>query len=161
MPDLTWTIDTTRTDGGITANGDIEAGGIPSAPNRTRGERVDLNLGFWEDPDLSDHLTRYQNLLDYADFAGSATVDRAVNGTPVVTERVPASAPVGSIIVDVAPGADVDYAQGFWGVIQQVDDQTTVPADMAVVEVRLTYLADASEYAGRQALKDDLGEALP
>lgn len=162
MADLTWTIDTGRSDGGIVSNGVINDNDIPTTPDLKRAKRVDLTFGFWDDASITtDHVTRYKNFRQYGDYAGSANVQQSIVGTPLITERVPQSAAVDSIILDLVPGADVDETPGVWAVITDMTDQTRLPADMARIDVSIKILAELSEYADRQALKDDMGGNLP
>lgn len=158
---MTWTIDTGRTDGGIVTNGLTESGGIPTIVDMTRGEDVSITAGFWDESGLDPHIDRYKALRVYGDFAGSASVNLSITGQPTVTERIPSSAAVDSIIVDFVPGASVDHERGFWGVIQGVTDATRVPDDAARLELAVTILAEDTEYADRTALKNDIGGQLP
>ena len=160
MPDYTWTIGTDRSDGGIVVNGETSG----STPSYTRGDRGDLNFALWYDPsidtDPSGHVDRYEKLREYGDFAGSMNVNRSANGIPHYTERVPASAPVDTLVLDFVPGADVDATPGFWAIVRSVDDPTRYPQDTARLNMSVTVLAELGEYADRTALEAELREGV-
>lgn len=160
MADYTWTIDTGRTDGGIVANARIQEGQIPTTPNYRRGGSVSLRFGFWDESGLDPAIDRYKALREYGDYAGAVAVETSVQGEAYVTERLDPAAPVDSLIVDVVPGADVDHTPGLWVAITGIEDQTTIPEDMAVLQVQADVIAEASDYADRSALLNDRGGGL-
>lgn len=152
-----WTIGTDRSDGGIVANGEISG----ETPSYTRGNRADLELAFWAEDGISeDHIVRYEKLREYGDYAGSMTVNKSINGVPNYSERVPADAPVDSLVLDFQPGSSHTSLPGFWGIVKRMSDPSRYPEDMAVLEVQVVVLAELSEYSTRSDVASDLEEVM-
>lgn len=151
-----WTIGTDRADGGIVANGEVSG----STPELTRGERTTLTFAFWYDSavdaDPSAHIQRYEDLRAYSEYAGSMTTARGIDGKPYFTERIPASAPVDSLVLDFVPGSDYEAFPTVWGIVRDVTDETRFVQDVARLEVSIVVLGDGADYADRAAVKSDL-----
>lgn len=156
--DPNWLLDTNRADGGIVVNM------IPAdMPEYSPGSTLTVPLTFWSDSSLTDSLqTRYEAARDYLDYGGRVTVTQAINGTPHFRERIPSDADVDSIVVDLVPqtSADWNYTPGFWAVITGGDDVSQYVDDFARLDVQMTVIAKADDYADRTALKNDLAGAV-
>lgn len=106
------------------------------------------------------HLDRYDAVREYGRWAGRYTLKETIDGTPRFSEHLPASATVDSIVVKLEPGDALDRTPGLWVVLDDVDDQTRFPRDMARVGLRFTVLARGDQYDTRSQLKNDLGSDL-
>lgn len=157
MPaDQRWLIDTGRADGGVVAN---ELNSV--MPTSTRTGDVTLTFGFWPDSRHADHVERYRDCRAYTEYAGWGQVRPSMNGTPHVVEHVPDGAAVDSVIVDVVPNTPADWPRtdGLWVFLQAVDDPTRYGADKAAIEVDVSVLGTADEWADRTALTNAIGVA--
>ena len=154
-----WTIDTARQDGGIVANqmeGDM--------PEYTRGKTIPFTFVFWHDPTIDDavgdHISRYRELREYQDYAGSYTPSTSITGEPRFSERLPPSASVESLVVDLVPGPDVQETPGLWIIIDKVDDSTRFVQDTARQQIRGRVLGEHSDYQDRAAVKAALEDSV-
>lgn len=158
MTDYAWQIGGSVTNAGpIHVNGETSG----STPSYTRGEQMDLDFAFWYDEafdgqDPSGHIRRYEALREYGDFAGSMTVNQSANGVPHYSERIPLDADIDTLVLDFIPGTAVDATEGFWGIVERMDDETRYPNDTCRLVLSVIHLAELNEYADRTALENDL-----
>jgi hypothetical protein len=178
---VTWLFDTDRDDGGIRINAvNIDM------PEVRPGASISAELEFWDDPALDEvttaggtygglshgggtyggsqsqppirgHRARYRAVREYFSVAGRAATNRTITGRVRVSERLPADAPVPSIIVRLRPSASLraELTPSVWVLLSSHQDQTRYTADLARIDADLTVLAAGDEYATRQALKND------
>lgn len=184
--DLTWRIDTDRADGGIIANGVEEdmpeyqrggdltltflfwddagmtgqAGLLFGDPDHGGTFGGDHGGTFGVDDDQGTHMDRYREARQFLDYAGSATVKQAMNGKPHYVERLPADAPVDSLVVAVEPGPGLEATNGFWGVVMGGDDSTRFVRDMAALQIDFKVLAERDDYLTRSDIEADLGSGI-
>lgn len=108
----------------------------------------------------TDHRDRYRQVREYTRYAGNYSRDDALDGTPLITERLPDDATVDSIIVPLRPGPALLDTPGLWVVIDDVEDESRFLRDMAKIQIEVTVLGQLSDYDSRQDLKDKLGSTL-
>lgn len=107
-----------------------------------------------------DHRGRYRALRRYTDYAGRYSMERSIDGTPLITERLPPDADVDSIICQVIPGPDLKDTPGLWVVVDDVDDMSTNLADLARIGIDITVLGRRSDWSDREELKAEIGSEL-
>ena len=97
------------------------------------------------------HLDRYNSLLQYASHAGAYVTYK----TPTIGLRYLEQHTGDSLLVHVRPGDDVD-ASGVWGLVESVDDKTSLPRAWCQVDVKITVLGQSSDYLSRDDIRAKL-----
>ena len=125
--------------------------------DRQLGASEPQTLRFYPAGRATDHKTRAEAVQEYGKFAGTAVVNRTDGGGVTIRERVASAAPVDSHIVKIAPSPTQPDTQfeGIWGLVESVASPNFL-TNTITLEVELTYLGDASEYADRSAVETAL-----
>lgn len=183
--DYIWTFDPDRGDGGIAVNKVSD-----DMPEYRPGKTYSMSMMFWDEAsidggsaggtlggsngftlggsagatlsgaDLSGHLRRYTAVREYGDYAGRYATVQGLDGTVNVADRTPDSAPVNSIIVALEPGRDHVERPGLWVALDDLEDDTWNPQDMAKLSARVTVLARRDDYDTRTDLMNDIGVTI-
>jgi len=140
---------------------DALVGGEP-IPKPTRGGDITLEYIFEKDGQTTEYKTRYKNVRQYLDYAGSISIEETANYEPAIFENVPASASKPSVIVDFVPSPDISgEINGLWGAITGGEDiSPSVPSGVRALSLDVVYLGELLDYTDRQAVKDELETAL-
>ena len=100
---------------------------------------------------------RYEELRQYGEYAGAATVERLIGGEVTISESPQPAWPVDSHVVFV--DTDDEITTPFWALITGYDDASrTKPVDARrfIVTFEMAFLADGDAYDSVDELKDDL-----
>ena len=100
---------------------------------------------------------RYEELRQYGEFAGAATVERLIGGEVTIAESPQPAWPVDSHVVFIDTADSITTS--FWALITGYDDASrTRPLDARryIVSFELAFLADGAAYDSVDELKDDL-----
>lgn len=156
--DTTWTID------------DIETDGLVGSPTPTWdwGTEQSLSFVFEETPrdrrvgaDRDAYDERYRALLAYVRSASLATTSiYQTQGRPRYEERLPAAAELGSLVVDVVPGADVIDVDAIWALVVAGTDESQPIGGYRQLSLDLVPLALFEEYQDRSAVQEALGSGV-
>lgn len=104
-----------------------------------------------------DHVERYQRILDaYGPNAGQYTVHQLLDGTVAFTETHAGE----SLLMGVRPPEDAVASRGGYYLVESLEDSTTLPDRVCLLDLSLTYVADLDEYEDVSLAKDFL-EAEP
>ena len=134
---------------------------VGEVPDYTRGDEISLEFVFVASARSTGYKTRYKNVREYLDYAGAISVEETANYEPAIFENVPSSASKPSVIVDFDPSPDIDAdIDGLWGAIVGGEDTTTIPTSNATLSLDVVVLGELSDYADRQAVKDDLETSI-
>ena len=149
--DVSWTVDGIVTDG--------LAG---PTPDLTPGKTIRLSFVFH---DRSVSATafdqRYRDLRVYLAYQSEDVLDYGTSGgTPWFREQLPATSPVGSLVVPIEPGADVIDAIGLWGLVVDGTDNSEPIADLRQLELKVFVLGERGDYADRAAVKSALEDSV-
>jgi hypothetical protein len=158
VTDLTWTFDPDRSDGGILVDSADE-----DMPEYRVGKTYQMDFIFWEntqDTSSQDNLDRYEAVREYSRWAGRYALEQTIDGTARFSEHTPDSASVDSIVVRLVPDSGLTVTDGIWVVLDDVDDTTRYPNDLARIGLRFTVLARGDQYDSRSAIKSDLGSDI-
>lgn len=101
----------------------------------------------------------YRALKRHIEWAGTGSVERSIDGVPLLTERLPDRAAIESNVVLVEPADDVYETDGYWClIVDGTDESTNIGEGTGAWNVSLTMvvLADADQYATRGELERDL-----
>jgi hypothetical protein len=138
---------------------EIETGGtLGTETGFTLGGSTGAVVGATPDP--NNHIDRYEAVRKYTEYSGRYNLLTALDGTVRISDHTPSSAPIPSIIVHLSPGPANESTPGLWVVIDDVDDSTVRPADVARLELTVVLLSRGDEYADRSALKSAIGSDL-
>lgn len=140
---------------------DALVGGEP-IPTPTRGGDINLEYIFETGGQTTGYKTRYENVRQYLDYAGAISVEETANYEPAIFENVPSSASKPSVIVDFVPSSGVSGdISGLWGAITGGEDiSPSVPSGVRALSLDVVYLGELSDYADRQAVKEDLETSI-
>ena len=113
-------------DKAVTLDG-IEATPENIRPARKLGEETDISLHIDSDASLDTSApVRYRLLRQFEVYAGEANVSKALGGRAYVRETPLDIWPVDSHIVPVIYGDGIVDDESFWGVIDAVEDNSTI-----------------------------------
>lgn len=159
MPDTYWLIDEAPT---IPVD---YVAGESTWPTPRRGGTVSLTCVFVPNS-RTDYTTlgeaavdsfpeRYEALRRYLEFVDAVTTVQAVDGQAYFREQLPTQASVDTQFVSVRPPAAVDV-EPFYAVVSGGTVPKSSPSVRRRIELELTYLAPASDYADADAAKTAL-----
>jgi len=135
---------------------EAETGGtLGGSTGFTLGGPTGATLGVTADPD--NHIDRYRSVREYTEFAGRYATLEMLDGTLRISEHTPSTAPIPSIIVKLEPGPANAATPGLWVVIDDVDDETVRPDDVAELTLSVVLLARGDRFADRAGLLSALG----
>jgi hypothetical protein len=103
---------------------------------------------------FSDPENAYNRLKEYSKYAGYASTDTTLASAYFSENTDFADTPVDSLVCGIFPDNDVDEARGIWGVLTSVDDTTEIFGAIARLDLSVFVLAEYSEYADEQAVRD-------
>jgi hypothetical protein len=157
VTDLTWTFDPDRSDGGVLVDSVDD-----DMPEYRVGKTYQLDFVFWKNTQDSTtgNLDRYEAVREYSRYAGRYAMQEAIDGTARFSEHTPDGASVDSIVVQLVPDTGLTATDGIWIILDDVDDTTRYPADLARIGLRFTVLARGDQYDTRTAIKNDLGSDI-
>lgn len=129
---------------------------LDSQPAPKRGDTGTWSCKLVPDGQPEPHVSRYERLVAYQDYASQYALHEPMGGGVRYTETHDGQPPGGSLLVALRP-ADWDRTgRGIWGLIAGIDDSTEVPEKQCLVDVELVYLAPLGEYADVAAVRDAL-----
>jgi len=105
-------------------------------------------------------VSRYEAVREYTRYAGRYAAQESIHGNLRISEHTPADASVESIIVLLQPDTGLTATDGLWIALDDVNDATRYPEDLARLSIRFRVLARGDQYANRADLKADLGSDL-
>ena len=124
-------------------------------PNRTLGKKVTYTLGFRPSGQSVPYDERYLAVRDYLTVADRASYGLAHEGDPWYQERLPASSPVTSLVVSIAPAdpglATAGVWEGLWGLVTGGDDTNRL-SNRFQLDVEVFVLGSLGDYADRAAV---------
>jgi len=134
---------------------------LGEVPDYTRGGEITLEFVFVQNARSTGFKTRYKNVREYLDYAGAVTVKETSSYEPAFFESPLTSASKPSLVVDFSPSPDISGdVPGLWGAIVGGEDTTSLPDSSATLSLDIKVLGELSDYADRQAVKDDLESTL-
>jgi len=113
-------------------------------PNVTLGE--DVTFDFLIEPGNG-----YDRLKEYQRYAGYAEVRETIGGVMVHNSADFSGEPINELLLAVEP--DPSDARAVWGVIQEIDDQTQRPGEIARVSITLTIIGRVSNYPNQSDIE--------
>lgn len=135
---------------------DTETGGTVGGTNGfTVGTATGATAGPNDDPD--NHVDRYRKVREYTQYAGRYALQEMLDGTLRISEHTPSTAPIPSIIVKLEPGPSNAATPGLWVVIDDADDETVRPDDVAELTLSVVVLARGDQFADRAGVRAALG----
>jgi hypothetical protein len=155
MTDVSWTIETAD-------YGTLTASGVLGTTLPTLGVGEESSLTFLFAPDVSNHVSHYDDLREVGRYTNDATVDTGVDirGKPWYRERLHPSGGFSTALVKLSPSSNVGHIRDYWCVITDVSDVTNYVGAGERLEVELFVLAEASEYPSRSELEQELKAEL-
>lgn len=158
IPDSAWFI---HLEDGI-----VHAEGIePPVPSIPRGDSGDFTFRFYtrhyhraDPPAPPTHLERYERLLKLNNNAGSYITHTTVGNRVTYMEQIPDVAE--SLLVKLEPAYD-SHVRGVWGLVDGVEDSTTMEDAVVALDMSIMKLADADTYESRADLRADLENGGP
>jgi hypothetical protein len=143
-----WTIDFADSD---VSPSEITAFVIESQPAPPLGETASWDLLFRPEVGATDHLERYRALLAFREHVGAYAAGVDVRHRPWYREQHDRE----SLLVALRPPVDSQTGRGVWGLIDDMEDETTTPARRAVVSLDLLVLADGDDYNSASEVRAD------
>jgi len=129
-----------------------------------RDSRYGIQYSFnYEGPDARlPYRAHYEAILAYLDYAGESIVryGRTDRGEPWYRERLPANAPVESLVVPIEAPDDSDADRSLWGIIVDGEDQSDPVADLYRIDLSVVVLAPRSAFDDRAAVAAAFEDAL-
>lgn len=149
-----------------TSEGVIHADGIvPPVPSLARGDSGTFSFRIYTDqyhgqdpPAYPDHLDRYETLLEMDEHAGSYVDHRTPNNEIIYQEQRPGGVP--ELLVKLEPVYETGV-RGVWGLLDSVEDETTMESELVDLDITVMKLANADAYDDRIALQSDLENGGP
>jgi hypothetical protein len=129
--------------------------------DRRLGAEQTVGLLFHPSDRASSYEARYQAVLDYARYAGTATISRTAGGGVYYDTDLDPAAPVSSLVVPIEPQpADTGGPfEGIWALVTGYSDENRLSNRFAL-GVDVAYLGDRSEYADRSAVETALTQSV-
>jgi len=155
MTDVTWTIETADF-GNLTASG-VEGDSLPLF---RIGDEFSLTFFFGQE--ITNHVSHYNDLREFARYAGDSTIDTGtdIRGVPWYRERIHPYSSFTSTLVKLVPGADVGDVGSYWAVVTGGSDGTKYVGGGERLTLSCYILAEASEYNARSDVENDLKAEL-
>lgn len=139
MVDTTWTISTSE-------NGDITADGVVAEgnPTLTIGEEASLTMLF----EGSNHLSRYNSLMEYVDYTTDSTVDfgKDIEGETWYRQTPHPHSPVTDYLVELIPSSEIQGQEAYWAVIIGGTDASRLVGAGEMVSLELYILGKSAHY---------------
>jgi hypothetical protein len=124
-------------------NGTATNGLAGQQPTLTPGDSGDYTFGFYSvvgEP--TTHVSRYETVLGYGDFAGQFYTYETIEGDIYWRESRPGT----SQLVHLVPPDDSPTGRGLWGLIESVEDATTLSQARCELTLSIVKIASGSEF---------------
>lgn len=97
----------------------------------------------------------FDTLYQYGDWAGKFVTNETLNGQEKYRERLPTSASIDSIAVQITPSSDLVAMDtyGVWGLVTDMTDERDAPLNTAQLTMTVQVLAEDEQYADHAALE--------
>lgn len=128
-----------------------------TTPTVTRGSTVSMTVGLHDRSIAArPYYERYEDLRAYLAIDGGSAVrhGQTDTGEPWFRERLPGSASVDTLLVDVTPGEDVVDVEGFWAIILGGEDQSVPVTSLRRLDLELFVVAPLDAYADKAAVRN-------
>jgi hypothetical protein len=129
-----------------------------------RDSRYSIQYGFnYEGPESKRPFrVAYESILDYLRYSGDEVVRYGTGdrGVPWFRERLPAAAPVDSLVVPVEAPRDITEDRSLWAIIVDGEDTSNPLSANRRIDMTLFVLAERSEYADRDAVEAAFADEL-
>lgn len=99
--------------------------------------RSNSETGLWQ-----GHIERYNRLLQYGMHAGQFTLHTLITGQVAYTETHTGD----SLLISLTPPTNSQTGRGGYYLVSGVEDQTTLPEKLCLLEMDLTYLSPLDAY---------------
>lgn len=132
-------------------NGTATNGLVGQQPALTPGESDDFTFGFYSvvgEP--TTHITRYETVLSYADYAGQFEIFETIEGDIYWYELRPGA----SQLVHLVPPDNSPTGREFWGLIESLEDATTFSQARCELTLSIIKIADGSDFTTEADLRD-------
>lgn len=136
-----WTVNGTETDGLEGPQSTLTPGDTPDFTFLIR-DRPD-----WEDP-TDDHLSRYRQIRSFASVAGQFDSYESVEGDWYWREQTTETP-----LVRIVPPDDDPIAQAIWGLIDDIEDETTLSEKRCVLTLSVRIISLGDTFSSETALR--------
>lgn len=134
-----------------TINGTATNGLAGQQPTLTPGDSGDFTFGFYSvvgSP--TTHVDRYETVLGYGEFAGQFDTYETIEGDLYWRE----SRPDASQLVHLGPPDDSPTGRGLWGLVESIEDATTLSQARCELTLSIIKLAPGSDFATEADIRD-------
>lgn len=101
---------------------------------------------------------RYNEIAQYVDYGGQATVESSASNVPWYIEQLPSDARVNSIVMGFEPSSTLKSRgiNGFWGILEGGSDERNNTLTNHQLSLELTEFNRYSQYGSKDAVATDL-----
>lgn len=127
-----------------TVNGTETNGLAGSQPTLTPGDSGDFTFGFYSKVgEPTTHVDRYEMVLSYGEFAGQYDTYETIHGDLHWRESRSGT----SQLVRISPPSDSPTGRGLWGLVESIEDATTLSQARCELTLSIIKIADERDFA--------------